>query len=61
MTFPLIYLHGGYGWMPGLKHQSGKSKISLLQFCNYGVSCKNGFNPQLNFGNVSTGSGRRVC
>ncbi|XP_058810192.1 uncharacterized protein LOC131675282 [Phymastichus coffea] len=53
MTYPLIYPHGGYGWMPKMKKKIGTNKISHLQFYNYRISCRNGFNPYLNLGKVS--------
>lgn len=53
MTYPLIYPHGGYGWMPNMKCTNRNNNISHLQFYNYRMSCRNGFNPYLNLGKVS--------
>ena len=53
MTYPLIYPNGGYGWMPNMKCKNGSSNLSNLQFYNYRLSLRNGFNPYLNLGKIS--------
>ena len=53
MTHPLIYPNGGYGWMSNMKCKNGSSIISNLQFYNYRLSVRNGFNPYLNLGKIS--------
>ena len=39
--------------MPNMKCKNGSSNISNLQFCNYRLSVRNGFNPYLNSGKIS--------
>ena len=53
MTYPLIHPNGGYGWMPNVKCKNGSSNISNLQFYNYRLSVRNGFNPYLKLGKIS--------
>ena len=53
MTYPLIYPNGGYGSMLNMKCKNGSSNISILQFYNYRLSVRNGFNPYLNLGKIS--------
>ena len=35
MTYPLLYPHGGFGWMPNMKSNIKHCNISALQFYSY--------------------------
>ena len=53
MTYPLLYPHGGFGWMPNMKSNIKHCDISGLQFYSYKLSIRDEFSPFLHLGKLT--------